>query len=273
MTTCLSLSQDTERRSAFSILVSVKCQKCDRHSFNPIVSLYSFTFLIHPFFPFFFSFIPPITLLHSIRFSSISIPCIIIILLTICVSSSHSFHSLYFFLCFHLSWFQTPEDRYTFGKIRGYYIGYRPVSSSISSPLSSSGSNVANYVYKTVPIGIEPDQQRGSSVTYNNNNQNEAGTKTEAILKSLSRSTKYEIVVQSYNSKGAGPTSEPIFVETFQGGEFWSFESTCQIFTSFSVLFSQLKLCQNLIMIEIFIGWMKRLEGRESNSCAIIMPR
>ncbi|KAI1289176.1 Down syndrome cell adhesion molecule [Halotydeus destructor] len=78
-----------------------------------------------------------------------------------------------------------PENRYAFGRIRGYYIGYK-VSNSNQPP-----------IYKTVQV-----DERHSF-------------KPEVLLKGLTRSTKYDIVVQSYNGKGTGPSSETIQVETY----------------------------------------------------------
>ncbi|XP_053213156.1 cell adhesion molecule DSCAM-like isoform X2 [Panonychus citri] len=77
----------------------------------------------------------------------------------------------------------SPEARYSFGKIKGYYIGYRPVDSGDAS------------IYKTITISDD--------------------FRPEITLSNLARKTKYEIVVQAFNSKGPGILSDPITVETY----------------------------------------------------------
>ncbi|XP_015789802.1 Down syndrome cell adhesion molecule-like protein 1 homolog [Tetranychus urticae] len=77
----------------------------------------------------------------------------------------------------------SPEARYSFGKINGYYVGYRPVDSGDAS------------VYKTITISDD--------------------FRPEITLTNLERKTKYEIVVQAFNSKGPGILSDPILVETY----------------------------------------------------------
>lgn len=97
--------------------------------------------------------------------------------------------------CFLFSLFyllQGAEDRYAFGRIRGYYVGYKPYNSNQA------------FIYKTLQVTERGDEFRA-----------------ETVLKGLARSTKYEIVLQAYNTKGAGPTSEPVFVETYHEGEFY----------------------------------------------------
>ncbi|RWS30283.1 cell adhesion molecule-like protein, partial [Leptotrombidium deliense] len=75
-----------------------------------------------------------------------------------------------------------PDNRYSFGKIRGYYIGYKVWNTKDA------------FTYKTLAV--------------------ESRFKPEMIFKNLKRNTKYEIVIQSYNSKGAGPFSPAIVVQT-----------------------------------------------------------
>lgn len=82
---------------------------------------------------------------------------------------------------------QSPEARYSFGKINGYYVGYRPVDSGDAS------------VYKTITISDD--------------------FRPEITLTNLERKTKYEIVVQAFNSKGPGILSDPILVETYHQGK------------------------------------------------------
>jgi hypothetical protein len=94
---------------------------------------------------------------------------------------------------------QSPEAHYSFGRIRGYYIGYKE--------LYSAGP----YTYKTVSI----DNNAANSVQVD---FGPSQFKPEAILKNLRRNTKYEIVIQPYNSKGGGLVSEIIHAQTLAEG-------------------------------------------------------
>uniref|UniRef100_T1KS24 Down syndrome cell adhesion molecule n=1 Tax=Tetranychus urticae TaxID=32264 RepID=T1KS24_TETUR len=92
----------------------------------------------------------------------------------------------------------SPEARYSFGKINGYYVGYRPVDSGDAS------------VYKTITISDD--------------------FRPEITLTNLERKTKYEIVVQAFNSKGPGILSDPILVETYHQDSFcYSINNCCII--------------------------------------------
>lgn len=64
-------------------------------------------------------------------------------------------------------------------QIKGYYIGYKELSAS------GSGLTSSTYTYKT----IEVNNQSGPY---------------EANLTNLERQTKYSIIVQAFNVKGAG---------------------------------------------------------------------
>jgi len=75
--------------------------------------------------------------------------------------------------CFHqlVVSHKAPEERYSFGRISGYYIGYKPVQSTQA------------FIYKTIQL----------------DDKVQLLDRTETILKGLSRSTKYEVVVQAFN--------------------------------------------------------------------------
>lgn len=87
-----------------------------------------------------------------------------------------------------ISWEPPRKDQH-FGDIRGYYIGYKV-----------AGPETEAYVYKTLEI-----QERGFS--------------EETQLTGLKRFTKYSVIVQAFNSKGAGPASEEIIAQTLQNGK------------------------------------------------------
>lgn len=70
-------------------------------------------------------------------------------------------------------------------------MGYKPFN---DSPRST-------FLYKTLNADVDND------------------LKTELILDELHRKTKYQIVVQAFNSKGSGLLSEQILAETLHEGE------------------------------------------------------
>lgn len=90
---------------------------------------------------------------------------------------------------------QPPEARYTFGKIRGYYVGYKELHSS------------APYIYKTITVDGHPassssDLLKSGSVSSNGGVWQPNQFKAETIIKGLRRNTKYEIIIQPFNTKG-----------------------------------------------------------------------
>ncbi|RWS12133.1 Down syndrome cell adhesion molecule-like protein Dscam2, partial [Dinothrombium tinctorium] len=81
-----------------------------------------------------------------------------------------------------VSW-QRPSTKYHLAKVTGYYVGYK------------KHQNDASFVFKTVKSDTR-----------------ETHYSTE--ITGLSKATKYSIIVQAFNSKGAGPLSDEIVVET-----------------------------------------------------------
>ncbi|KAH6936506.1 hypothetical protein HPB50_018450 [Hyalomma asiaticum] len=82
----------------------------------------------------------------------------------------------------HISW-KPPLDEETNGLVQGYYVGYRVRDATES------------FSYKTLESSsVSPAQQ--------------------CELTDLRRSTRYSIVVQAFNAKGAGPASEEVFSQT-----------------------------------------------------------
>ena len=84
-----------------------------------------------------------------------------------------------------VSW-KPPRAELQYGIIKGYYVGYRVFNSEADS-----------FIYKTLEI----DSPEFSEST---------------ILYSLKKFTKYTITVQAFNSKGTGPPSESIEIQTLQ---------------------------------------------------------
>lgn len=73
--------------------------------------------------------------------------------------------------------------------MRGYYVGYKV-----------SGFENEAFIYKTLEI-------------------DERGFVEETQLNGLKKFTKYSVIVQAFNSKGAGPASEEIVAQTLQNGK------------------------------------------------------
>lgn len=80
-----------------------------------------------------------------------------------------------------ITW-RAPSKDLQNGKITGYYVGYKVATSK--DP----------YVYKTLDTDVQ--------------------VKDEVHVSTLKRRTKYAVIVQAFNIKGAGPPSEEIVVET-----------------------------------------------------------
>ncbi|XP_068083883.1 cell adhesion molecule Dscam1 [Anabrus simplex] len=93
-----------------------------------------------------------------------------------------------------VTWEPPPREQWN-GNLLGYYVGYQEqLSHNALSPSPSTPTD--NYNFKTVEVGT----QYGG----------------EATLQGLARYTTYSVVVQAYNSRGAGPSSEPITVRTLE---------------------------------------------------------
>ncbi|KAG8187492.1 hypothetical protein JTE90_027214 [Oedothorax gibbosus] len=79
---------------------------------------------------------------------------------------------------------EPPESQLQFGKIKGYYVGYKIKDST------------DKYVFKTI--------------------ENKENFREERVLNNLERNTKYVIRVQAFTGKGAGPPSDDIEGETLE---------------------------------------------------------
>ncbi|XP_015786547.1 Down syndrome cell adhesion molecule-like protein 1 homolog [Tetranychus urticae] len=105
-----------------------------------------------------------------------------------------------------VKWFP-PKKELLFGRIKGYYIGYRIVDTSDS------------YNYKNVEIDGEIVSNNGidgkvgrSTDTDVNSDSSELST----YITNLKRRTTYEVIVQAYNSVGTGPRSDEVRMTTLQ---------------------------------------------------------
>lgn len=93
----------------------------------------------------------------------------------------------------------------------GFYVGFREVSESSlqssitqSSSLSSSSRLASSYTFKTVELGEKP-------VDFMKND-------FSATIDDLKRNTRYSIIVQAFNKKGSGPSSEEVIAQTAEFG-------------------------------------------------------
>ncbi|XP_026321143.1 Down syndrome cell adhesion molecule-like protein Dscam2 isoform X3 [Hyposmocoma kahamanoa] len=93
-----------------------------------------------------------------------------------------------------VSWEPPQRDLWN-GNILGYYVGFQELNSN-SSVLSASGPGGASYTVRTVEG---------------------AGTaRARTTLSGLQKHTAYAVVVQAYNSRGAGPASPPTTATTME---------------------------------------------------------
>lgn len=92
---------------------------------------------------------------------------------------------------FHQVNWKPPRKELQYGVVRGYYVGYRVVSTA------DSLVQMDNYVYKTIEVKGRDSIE-------------------ECTITDLKRASRYEVIVQVFNSKGAGPTSEPYYVVTLE---------------------------------------------------------
>ncbi|KAH8025841.1 hypothetical protein HPB51_012873 [Rhipicephalus microplus] len=84
----------------------------------------------------------------------------------------------------HVSW-KPPLDDESNGLVQGYYVGYRVRNAKDS------------FAYKTLESSANSVEQ-------------------QCELTDLRRNTRYSVVVQAFNAKGAGPASEEIFSQTLE---------------------------------------------------------
>lgn len=94
----------------------------------------------------------------------------------------------------NISWEAPSKDLWN-GNLLGYNVGYQEISESI---VQSAPNNTSMYNMKAVDVG--PD----------------FGGQT--VINSLNMFTMYSIIVQAFNSRGAGPFSDPVTERTNEGG-------------------------------------------------------
>lgn len=95
-----------------------------------------------------------------------------------------------------MTW-RPPKKDLQYGNIKGYYVGYRIFDLENES-----------FIYKTLEVKHTNSHGHGHN--------NVIDTVDDCHLTGLKRFTKYAIIVQAFNSKGTGPSSEVIEVQTLQ---------------------------------------------------------
>lgn len=95
-----------------------------------------------------------------------------------------------------VSW-KPPASEHT---VTGYYVGYR---------VHGGGGGGEAYAYKTVDAAAP--SVGGGSPSFRG--------EEHCILTGLKRHTRYEIMVQAFNSKGAGPPSDHVEIQTLEFGK------------------------------------------------------
>lgn len=76
--------------------------------------------------------------------------------------------------------------------VDGFYIGYKLLDEN----------SIKKYSFKTIDVSKEKNSK----------------TDFEVILNDLSRNSRYNIIVQAFNKKGPGPSSEDVIAQTSEFG-------------------------------------------------------
>ena len=74
-------------------------------------------------------------------------------------------------------------------------------------------NNNNNYIFKTIEV------KSGGGGGGKGDSSSSSSSAEECTVTDLKRASQYEIIVQAFNSKGAGPTSEPVYVKTLEFGK------------------------------------------------------
>ena len=123
-----------------------------------------------------------------------------------------SLTSLFSSLSFRFPLIQAPEQSSWNGLLKGYYVGYK-VSGTPDQ-----------YLYKTIEgegvnvrVASSPDSSsEGVQVAKNQGKQHHQSY--IVVLTALKPHTEYAILVQAFNSMGAGPQTDPVIITTHEDG-------------------------------------------------------
>lgn len=93
---------------------------------------------------------------------------------------------------------EPPPSEACNGILTGYHVGYLPIEDVENLDLSTVAHS--RYIMKTINI----NSQYGEDI----------------VISDLKPYTTYSTLVQAFNSKGPGPFSKPILVQTDEGGKY-----------------------------------------------------
>uniref|UniRef100_T1KQ15 Down syndrome cell adhesion molecule n=1 Tax=Tetranychus urticae TaxID=32264 RepID=T1KQ15_TETUR len=102
-----------------------------------------------------------------------------------------------------------PKKELTFGVIKGYYVGYKVAKDTDEA----GGQRAVNGEGEGSKVEGSPN---GASYTYKTLEAKDRSSNEEAHITGLTRATKYFVTVQAFNSKGSGPASEEVLVQTLE---------------------------------------------------------
>lgn len=102
-------------------------------------------------------------------------------------------------------WIQFKSPQLASNQISGYYVGYKELSDNHLSSIRDS------YTFKTVEL-MELVRERSEK-------SGRGQDSLQLLLQNLKRNTRYSVVVQAFNKKGSGPSSEEVVAQTMEFGE------------------------------------------------------
>lgn len=94
----------------------------------------------------------------------------------------------------------------------------RRVSHSPSMSTSISSSSMSSSTLLSISSASSGSSSSSSSGKMFAHSQSASGRKYEYTVDLLRKSTKYAILIQAFNSRGAGPSSPEVTVETYANG-------------------------------------------------------
>lgn len=112
-----------------------------------------------------------------------------------------------------------PKKELTYGLIKGYYVGYKVLREGhLDDGLVSGGGGGGSGDIGSLNGSSVSNHNGVSSYTYKTLEAKDRSSNEEAHITGLTRASKYSITVQAFNSKGSGPASEEIVVQTLEKG-------------------------------------------------------
>jgi len=106
---------------------------------------------------------------------------------------------------------RAPERHAHYGAIAGFYVGYKQ-----HNPNLKMAARTDTFVYKTVDLSQPSGQESAMTSSVGQAGGKSGQQEHECLLVALRRGQKYLVSVQAFNSRGAGPASEPIVAETWR---------------------------------------------------------